>query len=71
MKAREMMYRESLRISVTNLHEAMTPTEEKDRFKKVGIWDLLLLIFNTHYLVFFSSKRPRRSATGPSSSGSR
>merc|ERR1712244_60477 len=29
-----MMYRESLRISVTNLHEAMTPTEEKDRFKK-------------------------------------
>merc|ERR1719446_1036202 len=34
MKAREMMYRESLRISVTNLHEAITPTEEKDRFKK-------------------------------------
>ena len=26
--------RESLRISVTNLHEAITPTEEKDRFKK-------------------------------------
>jgi len=34
MKAREMMYRESLRISVSNLHEAITPTEEKDRFKK-------------------------------------
>jgi len=34
MKAREMMFRESLRISVTNLHEAITPTEEKDRFKK-------------------------------------
>lgn len=34
MKAREMMYRESLRISVTNLHEALTPTEEKERFKK-------------------------------------
>lgn len=28
------MFRESLRISVTNLHEAITPTEEKDRFKK-------------------------------------
>jgi hypothetical protein len=28
------MCRESLRISVTNLHEAITPTEEKDRFKK-------------------------------------
>ena len=27
-------FRESLRISVTNLHEAITPTEEKDRFKK-------------------------------------
>ena len=23
-----------MRISVTNLHEAITPTEEKDRFKK-------------------------------------
>jgi len=34
MRAREMMFRESLRISVTNLHEAITPTEEKDRFKK-------------------------------------
>merc|ERR1719348_867524 len=34
MKAREMKARESLRISVTNLHEAITPTEEKDRFKK-------------------------------------
>merc|ERR1719347_726067 len=34
MKAREMMYRESLRISVANLHEAIPPTEEKDRFKK-------------------------------------
>ena len=35
MKAREMMFRESLRISVTNLHEIMKPTEEKDRLKKV------------------------------------
>lgn len=35
MKAREMMFRESMRISVTNLHEAMKPTEEKDRLKKV------------------------------------
>merc|ERR1719397_1178298 len=34
MKAREMMYRESLRISVTNLQEVITPMEEKDRFKK-------------------------------------
>merc|ERR1711874_658 len=34
MKAREMMFRESMGISVTNLHEAITPTEEKDRFKK-------------------------------------
>lgn len=35
MKAREMMFRESMRISVTNLHEALKPTEEKDRLKKV------------------------------------
>jgi hypothetical protein len=28
------LLRESLRISVTNLHEAITPMEEKDRFKK-------------------------------------
>jgi STE20-like kinase len=28
------LFRESLRISVTNLHEAITPMEEKDRFKK-------------------------------------
>merc|ERR1719282_1103284 len=34
MRAREMMYRESLRISVTNLQEVITPMEEKDRFKK-------------------------------------
>merc|ERR1711936_1487724 len=34
MKDREMMYRESLRISVTNLQEVITPMEEKDRFKK-------------------------------------
>merc|ERR1719187_969353 len=33
MKAREMMYWESLRISVTNLHEAITPTEEKKRYR--------------------------------------
>ena len=29
-----VLCRESMRISVTNLHEAITPTEEKDRFKK-------------------------------------
>ncbi|XP_040576633.1 serine/threonine-protein kinase 10 isoform X2 [Lepeophtheirus salmonis] len=34
MKAREMMFRESMRISVTNLHEVLKPTEEKDRLKK-------------------------------------
>lgn len=34
MKAREMMFRESMRISVTNLNEALKPTEEKDRLKK-------------------------------------
>merc|ERR1719397_1168019 len=34
MKAREMMYRESLRICVTNLQEVITPMEETDRFKK-------------------------------------
>lgn len=37
MKAREMMFRESMRISVNNLHEAMKPMEEKDRLKKVGL----------------------------------
>lgn len=35
MKAREMMFRESMRISVTNLNEVIKPTEEKDRLKKV------------------------------------
>ena len=36
MKAREQMFRASMRISVTNLNEVMNPTEEKDRLKKVG-----------------------------------
>lgn len=35
MKAREMMFRESMRISVTNLNEVLNPVEEKDRLKKV------------------------------------
>ena len=35
MKAREMMFRESMRISVTNLNEVLKPIEEKDRLKKV------------------------------------
>ena len=35
MKAREMMFRESMRISTTNLHETLKPVEEKDRLKKV------------------------------------
>jgi hypothetical protein len=34
MKAREMMFRESMRISVTNLNEVLKPIEEKDRLKK-------------------------------------
>merc|ERR1719348_2816159 len=34
MKAREMMFRESMRISVTNLNEILKPTEEKERKKK-------------------------------------
>merc|ERR1719414_2618870 len=34
MKAREMMFRESMRISTTNLHETLKPVEEKDRLKK-------------------------------------
>ena len=37
MKAREMMFRESMRISVTNLNETLKPIEEKDRLKKVKI----------------------------------
>ena len=37
MKAREMMFRESMRISVTNLNELLKPTEEKERLKKVSI----------------------------------
>ena len=36
MKAREQMFRASMRISVTNLNEVMNPTEEKDRLKKVS-----------------------------------
>jgi STE20-like kinase len=42
MKAREMMFRESMRISVTNLHEMLKPIEEKDRLKKV--YDLVFAI---------------------------
>ena len=38
MKAREMMFRESMRISVTNLNEVLKPIEEKDRLKKVRIF---------------------------------
>merc|ERR1711962_1397440 len=34
MKAREMMFRESMRISVTNLNGTLKPIEEKDRIKK-------------------------------------
>merc|ERR1712018_833413 len=34
MKAREMMFRESMRISTTNLHQTLKPIEEKDRLKK-------------------------------------
>ena len=36
MKAREMMFRESMRISVTNLNEVLNPSEEKDRIKRVS-----------------------------------
>ena len=36
MKAREQMFRASMRISVTNLNEVMNATEEKDRLKKVS-----------------------------------
>ena len=35
MKAREMMFRESMRISVTNLNEVLNPSEEKDKIKRV------------------------------------
>ena len=35
MRAREMMFRESMRISTSNIHEILKPTEEKERLKKV------------------------------------
>ena len=35
MRAREMMFRESMRISTPNIHEMLKPTEEKERIKKV------------------------------------
>ena len=38
MKAREMMFRESMRISVTNLNEVLNPSEEKDRIKRVSFF---------------------------------
>jgi len=34
MRAREMMFRESMRISTPNIHEMLKPTEEKERIKK-------------------------------------
>ena len=51
MKAREQMFRASMRISVTNLNEVMNPTEEKDRLKKVRtggrqlvvVWDEIII----------------------------
>ena len=38
MRAREMMFRESMRISTPNIHEMLKPTEEKERIKKVGLF---------------------------------
>ena len=37
MRAREMMFRESMRISTPNIHEMLKPTEEKERIKKVRV----------------------------------
>ena len=45
MKAREMMFRESMRISVTNLNEILKPTEEKERIKKVKLLLALMHFF--------------------------
>ena len=51
MRAREMMFRESMRISTSNIHEILKPTEEKEWLKKV-----LLLKWRKYYLrTFFAN----------------
>ncbi len=71
MKAREMMFRESMRISTTNLNEVLKPTEEKDRLKKVRQqFSPLSWMTRNVYICHFSSKRLRRNGIGPNSTGS-
>ena len=53
MKAREMMFRESMRISVTNLNEILKPTEEKERIKKVKL--LFDINCTTNWITDFSA----------------
>ena len=61
MKAREQMFRASMRISVTNLNEVMNATEEKDRLKKVRRGEGDSVAGNCHFVRishwFLSEKR--------------
>ena len=64
MKAREMMFRESMRISVTNLNEILKPTEEKERIKKViksrKFWLLFIMCKILITLMFMYPSLKRR-----------
>jgi len=56
MKAREMMYRESVRISMASTHT--DPEDEREKLKKVGTenlqtgWDLLGQVEILHFSTF-------------------
>lgn len=64
MKAREMMFRESMRISIST--HMIDPDQEREQIKKV-ILQVCCKEFNQ--FCAFSSKRMRKRGTGPSSSG--
>ena len=79
MKAREMMFRESMRISVTNLNEILKPTEEKERIKKViksrKFWlttvFIMCKILITLMFMYPSLKRRKLKDIEPSSNDSK
>jgi len=60
-----MMFRESMRISTTNLNEVLKPTEEKDRLKKVLLFIILInqkAVFNKNFFQFQEAEKKRYRA---------
>jgi len=59
------MFRESMRISTTNLNEVLKPTEEKDRLKKVLLFIILInqkAVFNKNFFQFQEAEKKRYRA---------